>query len=106
MSPIDWASVGIIITILSAVASLTWWLSLQFASVKVSVHEKIDEVEERILGKLEYHEKHDDQRFNAVTNELWEMKLRNAAVRGVINSAKGQLTPIVRDLQDHFKGED
>lgn len=46
---------------------------------------------EKILEKLEYHEKHDDQRFNQITseiqnrstsfmNDIWAIKLRNAAI--------------------------
>lgn len=79
----DWATIGIIFTIVSAVASLTWWLSGQFNSVRHIVFERIGLVEKTILDKLEYHEKHDDSRFAGIRNDLWDIRVRNAAKDGL-----------------------
>lgn len=54
--------------------SFTWWFSGQFSKVRQQIYES----GERIMSKLEYHEQHDDTRFNALNNELWAIKLRNA----------------------------
>lgn len=103
LSTIDWTAAGLFLTIITAVSTLTWWLSGQFSSVRNLVHAKVDLVEKSILDKLEYHERHDDQRFTTIDNSLWEMKLRNAAIRGVISNTKGPVTSVVKELQDHFE---
>lgn len=74
----DWATVGIIFTVVSAVASLTWWLSGQFSSVRNLVFERLGLVEKVLLDKIEYHERHDDDRFSAIRNDLADIRLRNA----------------------------
>lgn len=79
----DWATAGIIFTIVSAVSSLTWWLSGQFSSVRHLVFERIGLVEKTIMDKLEYHEKHDDTRFGSIRNDLWDIRVRNAAKDGL-----------------------
>lgn len=79
----DWTLVSVagtlVFTILTAVWSLAWWLARQFALVK-----------DAILEKLEYHERHDDIRFDALTKDLWEIRVRNASVdnanRGKVNA--------------------
>lgn len=79
----DWTLVSVagtlVFTILTAVWSLAWWLARQFAAVK-----------DAILEKLEYHERHDDIRFDALTKDLWEIRVRNASVdnanRGRVNA--------------------
>jgi len=76
---IDFAAIGIIITVITAVSSLTWWLSVQFASVKALVFEKIGLTEKIIVEKIEYHERHDDTRFAQIREELSELRIRNAA---------------------------
>lgn len=60
---------------LFTMGSLTWWLSGQFSKVRGMVYDSA----EKILAKLEYHEQHDDNRFNTVNNDLWAIKLRNAS---------------------------
>ena len=76
---IDFAAIGIVITVITAVSSLTWWLSVQFASVKALVFEKIGLTEKIIVEKIEYHERHDDTRFAQIREELSELRIRNAA---------------------------
>ena len=36
-------------------------------------------VEVNILDKLEYHEKHDDSRFDDLNKEIWDVKIRLAS---------------------------
>lgn len=86
----DWSTLGIIVTILSAVSSLTWWLSGQFSSVRHLVHERVGLVEKNLIDKLEYHERHDDTRFQGIRNDLWDIRVRNAAKDGLISVPKGK----------------
>lgn len=69
--------------ILGAVWGFAIWMSRQFATLKDLIYTKIDALEKTLLNKLEYHERHDDTRFSEVHRELWEIKLRNAAIEGL-----------------------
>jgi hypothetical protein len=63
----------------STLAYLVWWLGKQFTITKSSFYNKLDSVAKLILDKLEYHERHDDARFESIRNDIWEMRLHNAA---------------------------
>lgn len=58
---------------------LAWWLSGQFSSMRHLVYELISSTEKTIVSKLEYHEKHDDSRFDDIKRDIWEIKLRAAS---------------------------
>lgn len=64
--------------------ALAWWLSGQFAEIRNLVYQQITRVEQAILGKLEYHEKHDDTRFLGIRNDLLDIRIRNAAKDGLV----------------------
>lgn len=79
-------------TVIVSVGSLTWWLATQFKTTRDMIYK----IKEDILTKLEYHERHDDLRFQEskndiqnVSNQIWEIRVRNAALDGVrkINTA-------------------
>lgn len=57
---------------------LAWWLSGQFSLLRGLVYEQISRTEIAILSKLEYHEKHDDTRFDDIKRDMWEVKVRQA----------------------------
>ena len=59
--------------------ALAWWLSGQFSEVREFVYQQINRVESNILSKLEYHEKHDDSRFDNVSKDIWDIKVRLAS---------------------------
>lgn len=73
--------------------ALAWWLSGQFSDIRSFVYQQINRVEQAILGKLEYHEKHDDTRFANVRNDIWDIRVRNATKDG--------LTPLVSREINH-----
>lgn len=58
---------------------LAWWLSGQFSLVRNLVYDMINKTEAAIISKLEYHEKHDDSRFDDLKRDIWEVKLRAAS---------------------------
>jgi len=70
-------SVGVFVG--GTVWALAWWLSGQFSQIRSFVYEQISRVEGNILGKLEYHEKHDDTRFESINKDLWDVKVRLAS---------------------------
>jgi hypothetical protein len=82
----DWSLLAvassIIFTLLGGLTSLTWWLSNQFSMIRNLIYSKIEETKSMVLEKLEYHERHDDQRFAEVRNDIWDIRVRNAMVDG------------------------
>ena len=61
---------------------MSWWLNGQFSSLRRLVFEKTEQIKDALITKLEYHEKHDDARFQGISNDLWDIRVRNAARDG------------------------
>jgi hypothetical protein len=77
-SPTDWAAiVGVYVTILGSVWGLGRYIDGRFSKV----FEKIEKVQDRIISKLEYHERHDDKRFSEIREDIWETRLRIVGAR-------------------------
>ena len=91
LNNLDFAAIGIIVTIISAVSTLTWWLSGQFSAVKNLVFERIGLTERTILDKMEYHERHDDSRFAQIREELSELRIRNATKDAIMTNILNKL---------------
>jgi hypothetical protein len=70
---------AVILSVGSGVSVISWWLSGQFAKTRNLIDEKIARLEGNLIHKFEYHERHDDQRFTEVKNDIWELRLENAA---------------------------
>lgn len=72
-------------TVISAsfvTGTIVWGFSTMLSNKINVVYSRIEKAQEVILAKLEYHERHDDQRFAAINNELWAIKIRNASKDG------------------------
>lgn len=48
------------------------------------VYDRIGVTEKILVDKLEYHERHDDVRFLGIRNDLWDIRVRNAAKDGLV----------------------
>lgn len=70
---------GLFFTVFAAVWSLAWWLSGKFSEIRSLVYTTAEKTANSILSKLEYHERHDDDRFSQVREDLSEIRVRNAA---------------------------
>lgn len=83
----DWSLILSFIVFLASIIGVVWghslWLQKQFNSLKDLIYSKVGNLEDNLLSKLEYHEKHDDKHFLDLYNRLWEMRLRNAAIQGI-----------------------
>ncbi len=87
----EWLTIiGMMWSVLAAACVGTFailkWFSKRFASIEA----KIEEVEEKIIDKLEYHEKYDDQRFASMSNDIWSLRVRGAARDGLNITQNGK----------------
>lgn len=77
-------AIAVAVFVGGTVWALAWWLSGQFSEIRALVYQQMSSVKTNILDKLEYHEKHDDARFADIRNDLWDIRVRNAAKDGHI----------------------
>lgn len=75
------------IATMGGIWTLSGWMSRQFREVKNLVYKKADE----LVVKLEYHEEHDDRRFGELKDDLWLLRVRQAAKDGIINGNEDHL---------------
>lgn len=73
-----------------SVWGLAWWLSSQFSSIRNLVYEQSGKTAQAILDKLEYHERHDDNRFDDIKRDIWEVKIRQAGGFKRLNKIEGK----------------
>lgn len=90
----DWIAVaGFLTASLLGLITAGWvaaqYFGKQFSSTRHLIDVKIEKLEQNILSKLEYHEKHDDTRFDSqdqrldlLHNDIWEIRVRNASIDG------------------------
>lgn len=82
-------------TLVASTGTLVWFVSAQFSSNRSLMWKAITEASDKIITKLEYHERHDDERFdqmakdvasryNTINNRIWNIELRNAAKDGML----------------------
>lgn len=71
-------SVATAVFVGGSVWGLAWWLSGQFSLIRQLVYEQSSKTADAIVNKLEYHEKHDDARFDDIKRDIWEIKIRQA----------------------------
>lgn len=84
--PGQWSYVGLMISIGASVWSLAWWLNGHFNNIR----KEIAFLGKEILDKLEYHERHDDTRFSQIRDDIWDIRVRNAAFDGTTKPVKNK----------------
>lgn len=69
------------------------WLNKQFTSLRNTFYTELKQMGKDVIEKLEYHERHDDNRFEQVDNkfeqlrnDIWELRLH-----GVNNRSNQEL---------------
>lgn len=87
---IDWNTMIVAGTVASGTGALAMWINKQFAGIRKQfydqlkeVYNKIDSFQKAFEDKLDYHERHDDSRFEAMSNNIWALRVRNAAKEGI-----------------------
>lgn len=93
----DWvhpavAVMSIMGALLTSVWYIAWFISKQLSTLKDLFFVKIEAMQGIIMSKLEYHERHDDERFASTATDINAIKLRNASrdgwARGVTEDIK------------------
>jgi hypothetical protein len=79
-----WGTLSIIVAISGSVWSMAWWLNGHFNSIR----KDFSSLAKEIIDKLEYHERHDDTRFSQIRDDIWDIRVRNAAVDGNIKPSQ------------------
>jgi hypothetical protein len=73
-------AIGIILATAGSVWSLAWWLNGHFNNLR----KDFIALGKEIIDKLEYHERHDDKRFAEIRDDIWDIRVRNAAFDKII----------------------
>lgn len=88
MNPEYYTAAGFFLTVFGGLWSLAWWLSGKFTVMEDNINKKLEMVKTTLLDKLEYHERHDDSRFSGIRNDIWELRIHNAARDGMVKKVK------------------
>lgn len=83
-----WTDVSLLGTGVLSTWTIAWFLSSKINGTNSLVYRKFDELKNAFLEKLEYHERHDDQRFDNIRKDIWQMRVINAARSGKVNGSK------------------
>lgn len=85
----SWNELSVLAVIIGASVSsawaVSWFLSAKLNSTNTLVYRKFEELRNMFLEKLEYHERHDDVRFDNIRKDIYQFGLRMAANTGKIN---------------------
>lgn len=80
---LDWNEFYRFVVFGGALTSACIFVFGQINSIKAVIYKNVD----KVLDKLEYHERHDDERFEAVRKDLWQIRVANAASTGKTNGS-------------------
>lgn len=72
------SALALALTVVGTVWGHAIWLSGRFQGISKDFDLKFEKFLQTITEKLEYHERHDDQRFGHISDSIWEMRLQNA----------------------------
>lgn len=72
-------SFGTAVTLLGFGWMAQSYLNRKFNETHDALNQQLGSLEKNIIQKLEYHERHDDERFSAIDKAVWEIRVRNAA---------------------------
>ncbi len=81
---------GVCLTIVGSIWFFALWINKQLWSIKDLIYVKIEDLKRDLSDKLEYHERHDDERFGQLRNDIWDIRVRNAATDGLPPLVRGK----------------
>lgn len=72
---LDWDEVVRFATVAAVVWSAAWFIFRQQILLKDLIYKKFEEIKNDLLDKIEYHERHDDVRFDNMRKEFIDMRV-------------------------------
>lgn len=100
---IDWGAiatiVGIIIAVVGAAFAQSQRIDRQFSNTREFVSKRVDDVKEYFTQKLDYHERHDDQRFANINDNIWSLRVDHATQTALQRSKAKSSTDEDRDVR-------
>jgi hypothetical protein len=81
-------AIGTGLSVLLASLGAQWRLSMWLAKQFTEFRNMMDDLKTDILDKLEYHERHDDERFSEVRKDLSDIRLKNAVRDALIEKGR------------------
>lgn len=80
---VNWESaVSVILGVTASIVGATWWLSDQLRKNRDIFYKQMAEYHNQMTMHMDNHEKEDNIRFNALSNSIWQIRMRNAAIDG------------------------
>lgn len=80
---VNWESaVSVVVAVTASIVGATWWLSDQLRKNRDIFYKQMADYHNQITMKMDNHEKEDDRRFNSLSNNIWQIRMRNAAIDG------------------------
>jgi hypothetical protein len=77
--------IGLVASLVVTTATTVLYINNSFSKNRQLLYQSIDKLGNAIISKLEYHEKHDDERFGNLakvdqqtSDRIWHIELRNA----------------------------
>ena len=74
-----------VVALLGSTGTVVWAVSRQFSDNRKVMYEGLEKLGTKIMDKLDYHEKHDDERFadvaksfQNVSDQIWDLKVTSA----------------------------
>jgi hypothetical protein len=65
-------------TVATVVWSAAWFIFTQQIKIKDLIYVKFEELKNLFSDKLDYHERHDDQRFDNITKDIMTLRISQA----------------------------
>lgn len=72
-------------TVAALVWSAAWFLFRGQQFTQELIYKKVDEIKGNFSEKIDYHERHDDDRFDNIEKQIISIRLQQAANTGRIN---------------------
>jgi len=90
--------------VLTFIGGLGWKQANQFSNMRSCIYDKLEKVENNIMNKLEYHERHDDVRFGDIKNDIWMLRLRAASNQGLLTEETEDLNNARQERRNKVSG--
>jgi len=72
----------VLASVATATAAVVWFIADQFKKNRAEFWKGIEALQAALTVKLDQHEREDNRRFEKITEQIWDIELRNARKDG------------------------